>query len=246
MGSELDKNYGLILQSLKEKIRQARVRASWTNNLHMLQIYWDIGNTIFTQEQSHGWGAKIVERLAKDLRLEFIDMKGISPRNLRYMRDFANAYPHFPFLQAALAKSDVITDHPILQGGLAKLQALENQSGGGHVSLARLTWYHHITLLDKVKDSETRKFYIHKTIENGWTRDVLVHQIQTGLHLRQGALTHNFKQTLPDYESELAQQLFKDPYQFDFLMLGTAAKERDLENAIINQVLYQNNKCVSW
>lgn len=151
MSSELDKGYGLILQDLKEKIRQARLRASWTINIQMLQIYWDIGKTISEQEQSEGWGAKTVERLAKDLRLEFVDMRGISPRNLRYMRDFAKAYPHFPFLQESLAKSDVTTSLLILQGSLAKLESHENQSAIAQVPLARLTWYHHITLLDKIK-----------------------------------------------------------------------------------------------
>jgi predicted nuclease of restriction endonuclease-like (RecB) superfamily len=104
------------------------------------------------------------------------------------------------------------------------------------VPLAQLTWYHHTTLLDKVKEPEVRVFYIQKAVENGWTRDMMVNQIENGLYKRQGALTHNFKQTLPDYQSELTQQLFKDPYQFDFLMLGAAAKERDLENAIINHI----------
>ena len=99
-----------------------------------------------------------------------------------------------------------------------------------------MTWYHHTTLLDKVKDPEIRQFYIQKTVEGGWTRDMLVNQIESGLHKRQGALTHNFQQTLPDYQSELTQQLFKDPYNLDFIMLGLAAKERDLENAIINHI----------
>jgi predicted nuclease of restriction endonuclease-like (RecB) superfamily len=235
MTSEQESDYGKILSILKEKIRLAKQRASWAVNTQLLQVYWDIGKAIADQENSQGWGAKTVEKLSKDLRFEFSDMKGISPRNLRYMRDFAKAYPHFPFWQAELARDRAQSE--ILQAGLAKLETVEIQ-GNTTIpeDLIQISWYHHITLLDKVKEPEARKFYIQKTIQNGWTRDMLVHQIETGLHLRQGALTHNFKTTLPVYQSEFAQQLFKDPYHFDFLMIGASAKERDLENALISHI----------
>ncbi len=239
MDSELDKNYGLILQSLKEKIRHARVRASWANNLQMLQIYWDIGKTILTQEQSQGWGAKIIDRLAVDLKMEFENMKGLSPRNLRYMRDFAKAYRDFVIWQSPLAKLETnqYPENINLQQAAAQLQSADNQNVviWQHTA-AKLPWGHHQVILDRLKTFEERIFYIQHCAQQTWSRHILVHQIESNLYKRQGALTHNFKQTLPDYESELAQQLFKDPYQFDFLMLGTAAKERDLENAIINQL----------
>ena len=220
MSSKLGKGYGPMLKELKEKIRQARLRASLAVNKELLQVYWEIGRSISEQELLKGWGAKTVERLARDLRLEFNDMRGISPRNLRYMRDFTRAYPHFPFLQ----------------GGLAKLKRSEDKFENSQIPLTELTWYHHITLLDKVKDPETRRFYIQKAVGYRWTRDMLVHQIESGLHKRQGALTHNFKKTLPDYQSELTQQLFKDPYHLDFIMIKDLAKERDLENGITTHI----------
>ena len=123
------------------------------------------------------------------------------------------------FVQVALAQTGPSSNPLIMQ-----------------VALAQLTWYHHITLLDKIKEPEIRNFYIQKTAEHGWSRNVMVHQIESGLHKRQGALTNNFKLTLPAYDSELATQLFKDPYQFEFLMLGEEAKERDLENALMNHI----------
>jgi hypothetical protein len=125
--------YFNIVNDLKEKIRQARIKVSGTINTQLLQLYWEIGTTISNEEKLAGWGAKIVDKLATDLRLEFIDMKGLSARNLRYMRDFAIAYPHFSILQVKPAKSQVIEnkESTILQGDLAKL-----------------SWYHHITLLD--------------------------------------------------------------------------------------------------
>src|SRR5688572_15712102 len=158
-----------------------------------------------------------------DLRSEFKDMNSFSSRNLRYMRDFAKAYPYFPYLQAPLAKNpdhaNYETDSPILQAPLAKL-----------------TWFHHITLITKVKELAARKFYIEKTIENGWTRNVMVHQIEAGLYNRQGQLPTSFKSTIKPEESGLIQQVFKDPYKFDFLLLGNEAKERDLEEALISQI----------
>ncbi len=103
--------------------------------------------------------------------------------------------------------------------------------------LAQISWYHHITLLDKVKETDHRLFYIQKTVEHGWSRNVMVLQIESELHKRQGALTNNFKQTIPDFNSDLTQQLFKDPYNFDFLSLGKEAKERDLENGLIENII---------
>lgn len=220
MTSNPDK-YFHVVNDLKEKIRQARIKASNAVNTQLLQLYWEIGTTILNEEKSAGWGAKIVDKLAKDLRIEFSDMKGLSARNLRYMRDFASAYPHFS----------------ILQGDLAKSQTSENEQNTFlQVDLAKLSWYHHITLLDKIKDKEIREFYIRKAIENGWTRDNLVHQIESGLHKRQGALTHNFERTIQSYDSELTKQLFKDPYKFEFIGLGEEAKERDLEKALMHQI----------
>ena len=110
MNSEVDKDYGLILTDLKEKIRQARLRASVVVNAQLLQVYWEIGQVILEQQEKLGWGAKIIDRLAADLKVEFDDMRGLSIRNLKYMRAFAEAYPHFG------------------QGSVIQIQNSENQS----------------------------------------------------------------------------------------------------------------------
>jgi predicted nuclease of restriction endonuclease-like (RecB) superfamily len=259
MASEVNKKYIEVLQSLKEKIRQARLRATIAVNNELLKVYWEIGNIILLQQKNEGWGTKVTNRLAKDLKMAFPDMKGLSERNLVYMQTFAGAWPHFPFTHAPLAE---IQDKPItkpvaaqiakgkkkkvpllnppakmISGAITQVPLAQIQTNTiVQESLAQLSWYHHITLLDKVKDPAIRLFYIEKAIKNGWSRDVMVHQIEGGLHKRQGALSNNFSATLPAYESELATQLFKDPYQFDFLMLGEEAKERDLENALMTHI----------
>lgn len=218
-GSEVS-NYAALLGELKEKIQSARIRAVLSVNKELLQTYWDIGNVILQQQKREGWGTKIIERLGKDLKTEFPDFQGLSIRNIKYMRAFAEAYPSYPAVQEQ--KTD-------LNGDISKPLIVQ-------APLAQLTWYHHITLLDKVKDHAVRLFYIFKTIENGWSRNTLVHQIENGLHIRQGSLITNFNTTIAPEETDLLQQIFKDPYNFDFLQITEKARERDLENALIQHI----------
>ena len=219
MQPELNNHYIEVLQSLKEKIRQARRHTIFAVNTELLKIYWEIGTTILIQQKQEGWGSKIIDRLAADLQSEFTEMKGFSVRNIKYMRAFAEAFPDF------------------VQQGAAQLQNYENQPVKIVQQLAaQLPWGHHQVLLDKLKTPEERSFYIQKAVENGWSRNVLVHQIESGLYYTQGSLVNNFSNTLPAYQSELTQQVFKDPYNFDFVGLGEQAKERDLENALMNHV----------
>ncbi len=235
MASDIDKNYRVVLQSLKEKIRQARLRAIHSVNKELLLVYWEIGNTILEQQKQEGWGTKVIDRLAADLKIEFPDIKGFSLRNIKYMRAFAEAYPEFVQQVTAQSKNTEIQTHAFVQGGLAQIENPDDPSIV-QVPLAQLSWYHHITLLDKVKDCNIRNFYIQQTVINQWTRDVMVHRIESKLHERQGSLTNNFKLTMATCDSELTMQLFKDPYNFDFIMLGEQARERDLENALTTHV----------
>lgn len=192
-----------FFNSLKERIRNAQVRAALSVNCELVLLYWQIGNEILMRQQQQGWGAKVIEQLASDLRKAFPDMKGFSARNLKYMRAFALSYPDEQIVQAPLAQ---------------------------------ITWYHNIALIEKVKQPEQRLWYAEQTIQYVWSRNVLVHQIESELYHRQGKATTNFDKTLPQPQSELAQQLLKDPYNFDFLSLSKEAQERDLETALINRI----------
>ncbi len=216
MSSEIDKNYSHILQDLKEKIRQARLRASFTVNAQLLQLYWEIGNTILQRKKKEAWGTKIITQLTVDLRSEFPDMKGLSQRNFEYMQTFAAVYPDFSIPQQPVAE-------------LPTGQFLQHPA-------AKLPWGHHVVVLDKLKTNDQRLFYIQKCVENGWSRSVLVHQIESGLHNRQGKAITNFERTLPNYQSDLAREMFKNPYLFDFLNIGEEAKERELEKALMHHL----------
>jgi predicted nuclease of restriction endonuclease-like (RecB) superfamily len=195
--------YHNFLRELKERIRNAQIRAALAVNRELVLLYWQIGQDILNQQQQQRWGTKVIDTLAADLQKAFPEMKGFSSRNLKYMRSFAENYPDFEFVQQVVAQ---------------------------------IPWGHNLRILDSVKDAVEREWYIRQTIEQGWSRNVLVHQIESGLYRRQGKADTNFSRTLPTPQSELAQQLFKDPYNFEFLSLGKAAKERDLEKALIERI----------
>lgn len=220
MTQELSK-YNDILSTLKEKIRQKRYEAVKSVNISLLSIYHEIGKTILEQQKIEGWGTKIIKRLALDLKLEFPDMKGFSERNLKYMRVFAETYPDLSIVQ--LPDAQLQADN---QQSLTIVQPL----------VAQLPWSHHIVILEKTKTPEERLFYIGKTIENNWSKNVLTLQIENKLFERQGKAITNFIHTLSKPQSDLAQETFKNPYIFDFLNMNEEMLERDLEKGLIEHL----------
>ncbi len=196
-------DYADFLGNLKERIRSAQVRAGLAVNRELVLLYWGIGRDILQRQRASNWGDKVVDRLAQDLRRSFPEMKGISLRNLKYMRALAEAWPDEEFVQQVAAQ---------------------------------LPWFHNCTLLDKLKTPAERAWYARQAIQNGWSRNVLVHQIESGLFHRQGKALTNFDRTLPAPQSELAQQILKDPYNFDFLALSADILERDLERGLIEHL----------
>lgn len=196
-------DYDSFFRSLKERIRSAQVKAVLAVNQQLILLYWHIGREILQRQQDEGWGTNVIGRLARDLKTEFPDMTGFSPRNLNYMKSFAEAYP----------------DEQIL-----------------HQLGAKIPWKHNCAILDKVKDPEQRIWYIQKTIENTWSRTVLIHQIESDLYSRQGGALTNFQDVLPSPQSDLAQSLLKSEYNLEFLNLHEKALERDLERALIEHM----------
>ena len=195
--------YESFLKSLKDRVQAARLRAALSVNRELVLLYWSIGRDILARQKDQGWGAKVIDQLADDLRREFREMTGFSPRNLKYMRTFAAAWP----------------DEAIVQQ-----------------LVAQIPWGHNVRILDYVKGQSEREWYVRATIQNGWSRNVLVHQIESGLYRRQGKAPTNFTRTLPAPQSELAQQVVKDPYNFEFLTLAEEEKEHDLERALIDHL----------
>ena len=161
----LPKGYDELLGQIKERIRSAQLRAALAVNREMVLLYWQIGRDILTRQEQEGWGTKVIDRLAADLRRAFPDMTGLSPRNLKYMRAFAEAWPEEAIVQQAAAQ---------------------------------IPWFHNCVLLDKVKyRDQSAPGTSAKPIENGWSRNVLVHWIESDLYKRQGKAQTNFASTLP-------------------------------------------------
>lgn len=205
--------YISFFQEIKDRIHKAQVKASLAVNKELIILYWDIGRRIALQQQNEGWGTSVIERLAKDIQKSFPNLKGFSLSNLRRMKAFFLSYSNSLIKHAQVVRE-------LEKQGLPQL-------------VAEIPWGHNIILIEKVKNISERFWYIQKTIENGWSRNVLVHQIESGLYHRQGKAISNFPETLPPPQSDLAQQLLKDPYTFDFLTIGEKAKERELEEDLL-------------
>jgi len=157
-------NYASLLATIKDRIEKAQVRAAVSVNRELVLLYWGIGNEILARQKVEGWGSKVIERLAKDLRSEFPQMKGFSRTNLLYMRAFSEAWPE---------------------------ESIVQQLAG------QLPWFHNCTLLAKAKDREERLWYAKAAIENGWSRNILVMQMESEHYRRQGKALTNFRRTLP-------------------------------------------------
>lgn len=195
--------YPDLLASVSSQINGGRSKAVSAANREMLLSYWAVGNELMKRESDEGWGSRVVTRLSADIRSAFPQARGFSPRNLRYMKSFAEAWPDFPMLQAPLAT---------------------------------LPWYHQIALLEKLSLREARLWYAAAAVENGWSRNVLAHHIETKRMERSGKAITNFAATMPPPDSDLAQQSFKDPYVFDFVAMTGKRNERELEGQLVVHV----------
>lgn len=195
--------YPELLDAVTDRVRTGRQRALAAANQQLVGTYWAVGVEILARQQAEGWGARVIDRLSADLRERFPDASGFSPRNLKYMRALAAAWPEEAIVQAPLAQ---------------------------------LPWYHHVALIEKLDSADLRLWYARAAIEQGWSRDVLVHHIEGHFHERAGRAITNFTRTIPPPDSDLAQQSTRDPYLFDFVGTAGIRRERDLERALIDHV----------
>jgi len=199
----LPEGYADWLNQLKTDISHTQQKAVQTVNQALVQLYLRIGQKILQQQQQQGWGAKVIERLASDLRDAFPQMRGWSSSNLKYMRFFAQHCPN----------------------GLIGQQAAD-----------QLPWFHVVTLLTKIDDSQQREWYALQIIQHGWSRTTLELNIKDQLYIRQGSAVTNFQKRLVAPHATLANQALKDPYFFDFLGLDNDAHEREIEDGLIRHI----------
>jgi len=195
------------LGNLKDKVRRSQLKAAVAVNSALLEFYWEFGAEIVEKQKNTKWGSGFLSQLSKDLMQEFPEMKGFSKRNLEQIRRWYLFY------------------HDKLQ--IAKQPATQ---------LFQIPWWHNVVVVSKCKTLEEALYYVQKTIENNWSRSVLTHQIENGLYQREGTAISNFRDTLPEPQSDLAQQILKDPYNFDFLTLTEGYNERELEQNLIQHI----------
>ena len=229
--NQLPEGYEYWRKTIVSRIENAKLHVSFHVNADLLSLYWSIGSDILEKQQTLGWGAQVIEKLSQDLSRAFPEDRGYSVRNLKYMRAFAEAYPDFPFVQVPLAQ---LQEYPIWHVPLARFHGDNNEFV--QVPLAQITWYHHISLLSKVKDNTKRALYIIATAQEGWSRDVMLLQVANNYIAAKGNTINNFDVTLPSPESDLAKYTFKDPYNFSFLGTVALQNELDIEKELATRV----------
>ena len=199
-------DYKNWLQTLKGKIQQSQIKAAIQVNSELLRLYWQIGKAIAEKQAKAKWGDGFLQTLSADLCKEFPTMKGFSERNLRYCKKFYLFYN-----QQDLFLHQVGAEIP------------------QDFFLFQIPWRHQVEIVTKSKTIQEALFYVHTTIENHWSLSVLEHQIAINLYDRQGKAITNFQQQLPATASDLAQELTKDPYVFDFLSMTEGYTEKELQ-----------------
>ena len=252
-----DPDYKNWIFELKQKIQQSQIKAAIKVNSALLELYWEMGKEIAERNIENTYGSGFFKQLSKDLMIEFPNMKGFSESNLKFIKRFYLFYNQELTIRQQLANEfKKIQDHSNFHqvGGELKIDEnstfqqvagkfRNNENSIRHQAVADfpqklflIPWFHHVEIFTKCKNIEEAFFYVNKTIENGWSRSVLLNMISGNLYQSQGKAITNFSKTLPDYQSDLIKETLKDPYNFDFLQITANFKEKELENALIDNI----------
>lgn len=211
-------DYKTFIQDMKARIQGAQIKAATAVNQALLHLYWDMAQSIVAKQQTAAWGDGFLSQMSRDLLVEFPEIKGFSKRNLEQMRQWYRFWADDPAIaQQAATQLANATAEPI-------------------APIFQIPWWHNVIIISKIKNKNEALFYVQKTLENNWSRTVLTHQIESGLYHREGQAITNFKATLPTPQSDLARQMLKDPYHFDFLMLREKHDEQELETALLEHI----------
>lgn len=212
-GVSADKKYVDWLSEVKARFSQSQIKAAIRVNTSMLELYWSIGRDLVDLHAEERWGSGIVKQFALDMRQAFPDQTGFSYTNVKYMKQWYAFY-----------YENIIKSHQV--GG-----QLEMPDAFGIVP-----WKHHVCIISKCKTIEEALFYINKVVSEGWSRAVLEHHVEANLFETQGSAITNFNHTLPPAQSNSANQLLKKEYDLSFISAEEIKKEKDLENALANNI----------
>ena len=198
----VDSEYKEWIQDVGQRFKRSQIKAAIKVNDEMLRFYWSLGKDISEKGMEAKYGSGFYKMLSKDLTELMPDIRSFSVTNLKYMRYF---YETFPDAQ----------NRPQLVDDLD--------------TIFMIPWGHYRYILNKCRDNQDKAlFYVRKTLENGWSRAMLLNFLDTDLYERQGKAITNFDMTLPERDSDLAQEITKDPYNFDFLTLTDRYNEKEM------------------
>jgi predicted nuclease of restriction endonuclease-like (RecB) superfamily len=236
------------LTDIKTRIKQTQIKAAFKVNVELLRLYWDLGAEIVERQMESAWGSGFFEQLSKDLKKEFPGLKGFSYSNLKYCKQFYLFYTQeFSIRQQLVGELKILGNKEtvILQQPVEELQVIESKANLIGQQLAdqldnqlifQIPWGHQILIISKCQSVKEALFYINKTIQNAWSRSVLTHHLELNLYAREGKAVNNFAATLPAPQSDLAIQMLKDPYIFDLMSLTEKYNERELEDALTDNI----------
>ncbi len=224
-------NYQAWLIQIKERIRSRQQKAALLVNTELLELYWEMGREIVEKQRESNWGDKIITQLAKDLMAEFPGVGGFSATNLKYIRKWFQFYGVIG--QQPVGQLPKSRNKGRAKTGQQAVDQISTAHGKMPELLSRLPWGHHIRIITKCATLDEAAFYVQEAISNNWSRNVLTENISSQLIKRKGNAISNFKATLPAAQSDLATEMLKNPYSFDFLTLDEAVNEREMEQALI-------------
>lgn len=238
-----DKEYLEWIKDLGTRFRRSQIKAAVKVNEEMLRFYWELGHDIVERDAENHYGSRFFSILSHDLKEATSMTSGLSERNIRYAKDFYLLYSQeVGILQQPAAKSDLVDDtkdeeklqQPAAKSNDTILPQLVEQIKS---EIFSVPWGHHMLLIDKCKNAPQKAlFFVHQTMQNGWSRNMLLNFLDTDLYERQGKALTNFSRTLPDETSDLAQELTKDPYDFAFTGITGRYNERLLKDKLLNNI----------
>ena len=232
-----DKSYTEWISQLSQRYKKSQIRAAVKVNSEMLKFYWSLGRDIVSIEAETRWGDRFMKNLSADLRSLMPDATCFSETNLKYMKYFYEMYN--PYFENLNLRESNQKDKISPQVGDNLESPMYPQVGDKIIDdLFSIPWGHHKCLIDKLKHNpNVALFYIRKTIENGWSRSVLLNWIDANLYEREGKAISNFKTMLPDEMSDLAQEITRDPYDFAFTGITEHYNERKLKDALLHNIV---------
>ena len=226
---QFDEEYKSWIKDISQRYRDCQIRATVSVNRELISFYWSLGRDIFEKQADSKWGSGVYKRLSQDMKEQFPNSTGFSVRNLRYAYSFYCLYSNNTIVPQAVAQLEENAEDTNVPQLVAQITEED---------IFSVPWGHHRLIMDRCKgNSDMAAFFVKKIIQNNWSRSVLLNFLDTDLYERQGKAISNFQYSLPKPQSDLAQEMTKDPYNFDFLTIREDYNEKQLKDALVDNVI---------